>query len=149
MYSQVSARQLFRAGFAFHQSRRVDDVELEFLVSWLIPHTLPKSHKLNTTEQFQIYKHHKHNKWTNTLTHTHSDTILPTIDHTTTPHPPYYSLPHPISPQAATQQGQDTTNSSSSTSIQRDWRSAIPARNSCLAKLVSILQWVYVRLGRR
>ena len=28
MYSQVSARQLFRAGFALHQSQHVDDVEL-------------------------------------------------------------------------------------------------------------------------
>ena len=32
MYSQVSARQLFRAGMALHQSRHVD-VELEFVVS--------------------------------------------------------------------------------------------------------------------
>ena len=27
-----------------------------------ILHTLPKSHKLNTREQFEIYKHHKQNK---------------------------------------------------------------------------------------
>ena len=62
------------------------------------------------------------------------DTILPTKDHRTTPLSHHtIPYPHPISPQAATQQG------SSSTSIRRDWRSVIPAQNSCLAKLVSTL----------
>ena len=58
-----------------------------------ILHTLPKSHRLNTTEQFEIYKHYKQDK-THILndqihfnTHTLFDTILPTKDHRTTPHP--------------------------------------------------------------
>ena len=44
-----------------------------------ILHTLPKSHKLNKTEQFEIYKHHKQNK-THILNdqihfHTHTHTL--------------------------------------------------------------------------
>ena len=59
-------------------------------------HTLTKNHKLNTTNNFEIYKHHKQNKTpilndkihfhTHTHTHTHSFfTILPIKDHRTPP----------------------------------------------------------------
>ena len=70
-----------------------------------ILHTLPKSHKLNTTEQFEIYKHYKQDK-THTLndqihfhTHTHSSTPYSqpkTIGQLLTPTPYHHKQPNSI-----------------------------------------------------
>ena len=74
-----------------------------------ILHTLPKSHKLNTTEQFEIYKHHKQNKshilndqiHFHTHTHSHRHTSTPysqpkTIEQLLTPTSYHHKQPHNI-----------------------------------------------------